>query len=338
MSRVPVRIFRRVFQALLILVALALVLSGGATLYALRAYKRTWDVPLPATRASTDTAIIARGEYLVNGPAHCADCHAASKEAMQRGEIVPLTGGFGENTFLGHWIAPNLTPDSATGIGAMSDGQIARVLRTGVNREGRLALPFKDSYADMTEEDLVAVLSYLRSLKAEPGVAPRKDVNILGKITLAYFMEPYGPKRPPVRERFEPEATPAYGDYLANVIGRCESCHTPRSLKTGEYLGPPFSGGLAFKAHSTPGVYYVTPNLTPDPETGIMAAWTEDAFVDVMRRGTLFADSPMPWGSYRRMTDVDLRAIYRYLSALAPVHRDNGPSVQTEAEHARRKP
>ena len=332
------RVLKRVLQILSVLVVLSLVAAGGATLYALHAYRKTWDVPLPSTRASTDPAMIARGEYLVNGPAHCADCHAPGKEAMQRGEIVPLTGGFGENTFLGHWIAPNLTSDNATGIGAMSDGQIARVLRTGVNREGRLALPFKDSYADMTEEDLVAILSYLRSLKPLPGVGPRKDVNILGKITLAYFMEPYGPKHLPIRKRFEPEATPAYGDYLANVVGRCQSCHTPRSLKTGEFLGPSFSGGLAFKAHATPGVHYVTPNLTPDPETGIMAAWTEDAFVEVMRRGALFADSPIPWGSYRRMTDVDLRAIYRYLHALAPVHRDNGPTVQSEAEFARRNP
>jgi mono/diheme cytochrome c family protein len=331
------RWLKRIALILAALVAVILLAAAGASLYALKAYERTWDVPLPSTRASTDPAVIARGEYLVNGPAHCADCHAPAKAAMQRGETVPLTGGDGENTFLGHWVAPNLTPDSATGLGKVSDGQIARMFRTGVNREGRLALPFKESYADMTEEDLVAILSYLRSLKAEPGMPPRKEVNILGKVTLAYFIQPYGPKHPPVRERFVPEASVAYGGYLANVLGRCESCHTPRSLKTGEYLGPPFSGGTAFPAHVKPGLYYVSPNLTPDTATGIQAQWTEDAFLQVMRRGALFADSPMPWGNYRRMSETDLRALYRYFHSLAPVHRDNGPTVQTEEELAKRR-
>lgn len=333
------RWIKRIALALGAVAALLSLFVLGASLYALKAYKRTWDVPLPATRAVDDPAVIARGEYLVHGPAHCADCHApdAAREAMFRGEIVPLTGGTGEITFLGDWTAPNLTPDSATGIGALSDGEIARVLRTGVNREGRIALPFKDTYADMAEEDLVAILSYLRSLKPEPGVAPRKDVNLLGKITLAYFLGPYGPRRPPVRERFEPEATVEYGDYLANVIGRCESCHTPRNLKTGEFLGAPFSGGMPFQSRLHPGMVYVSPNLTPDPETGILANWSEDLFVETMKRGAVFADSPMPWGSYRRMTESDLRALYRYLHSLAPVRRDNGPILQPAEEFAKRK-
>jgi mono/diheme cytochrome c family protein len=257
---------------------------------------------------------------------------------MFRGELVPLAGGSGESTFLGDWTAPNLTPDSATGIGAMSDGQLARVLRTGVNREGRIALPFKDTYADMAEEDLVAILSYLRSLKPAPGIAPRKDVNLLGKITLAYFLKPYGPKHPPIRKSFAPEATAEYGDYIANVIGRCQSCHTARNLKTGDFLGPPLSGGMPFKSRAHPGTVYVTPNLTPDTATGILAGWSEDTFVEVMKRGAVFPDSPMPWGSYRRMTDTDLRALYRYLHSLAPVRRDNGPLAQTEGEFEKRKP
>jgi hypothetical protein len=44
----------------------------------------------------------------------------------------------------------------------------------------------------------------------------------------------------------------------------------------------------------------------------------------------------MPWGSYRRMTETDLRALYRYLHGLAPVRRDNGPLVQTEKDYTER--
>ena len=139
--------FKRITLAAAALVALVLVIVIGVSLHAGHVYLREWDVPLPETRAVDDPAVIARGEYLVYGPAHCADCHApdSAKARMFAGEIVPLTGGTGEITFLGDWTAPNLTPDSATGLGAVSDGIIARSLRTGVNREGRNALPFKDA-------------------------------------------------------------------------------------------------------------------------------------------------------------------------------------------------
>lgn len=70
---------------------------------------------------------------------------------------------------------------------------------------------------------------------------------------------------------------------------------------------------------------YVTPNITPDPETGIMFGWTEDAFVHRFLAGRVYADSPMPWAAYARMTDEDLRAIYAYLMSLEPVRNDIGP-------------
>ncbi len=101
-------------------------------------YRKVWDVPLPATRAVQDPAAIARGRYIVCGPGRCADCPAAdaARPQLLLGEDVPLTGGSGETTYLGTWRAPNLTPDPATGIGHVTDAQLARMIRYGVNREG----------------------------------------------------------------------------------------------------------------------------------------------------------------------------------------------------------
>jgi mono/diheme cytochrome c family protein len=318
------------------LVGLVVLGVAGATLGALSRYDRQWNEPqwndtASAIRASTDPALIARGRYLVYASAHCADCHTPDgvREAMFRGEEVPLTGGTGEVTFLGSWTAPNLTSDTVTGIGKMSDGQFVRMIRHGINRENRIALPFKDAYADMADEDVRAILSYLRTLPAEPGKGPEKKINLLGKITLAYFLTPYAPTHPP-RARFNPDATVEYGDYLANTVGRCESCHTPRNLKTGEFLGAPLSGGMPFKSRLQPGMMFVTPNLTPDSATGHITLWSEDLFVQRMRSGAVFMDSPMPWGSYRRMSDTDLRALYRYLQSLKPVRHDVGSPLQPE--------
>jgi mono/diheme cytochrome c family protein len=207
--------------------AVLLLAAGAAVLYALHGYRKVWDLPLPSTRAVQDPAAIARGRYIVYGPGRCADCHAAdeARPALLRGEEVPITGGSGETTYLGTWRAPNLTPDMATGIGNVSDAQLARMMRHGVNRDGRIGLPFMDSFADLTEADLVAVLSFLRSLPPAPGVPPGQEINLLGKVALAYFIEPYGPKGNPL-DHLAPEPSARYGEYLAKSLGGCGACHT----------------------------------------------------------------------------------------------------------------
>jgi hypothetical protein len=77
-----------------------------------------------------------------------------------------------------------------------------------------------------------------------------------------------------------------------------------------------------------PGVVVVPPNLTPEPKTGRIASWTEAQFVARFRQGSLIPASPMPWNAFARMTDDDLRAIYRYLRSVTPVERDPGPSLR----------
>jgi mono/diheme cytochrome c family protein len=322
---------KRIAVWLLWALGLALVAAAAATLYALIAYAKPWAVPLPATHASKDAEAIARGRYIVYGPGRCADCHSPETERSRllNGEEVPLTGGAGEVTYIGTWTAPNLTPDPATGIGGVSDGQLARMLRYGVNRDDRIAPPFMDAYANLTEADLVAIVSFLRSLPPQPGIGPASRINMLGKLTLAYFLKPYAPDRPPVTQLPE-EASVSYGDYVANTLVGCRACHTARNLKTGAYLSPSFSGGLPFHSRLHPGYVYMSPNLTPDATTGQITSWSEDDFVQRFRRGLVLPDSPMPWGSLKRMSDTDLRAVFRYLHSLPPVHRDNGPVMQKE--------
>jgi mono/diheme cytochrome c family protein len=305
------------------------LLAGVAVLYSLFGYRRAWTVPLPAARAASDPNLIARGRYIVFGPGRCADCHApeSARPQLLRGEDVPLTGGPGESTYLGTWTAPNLTPDGATGIGRVSDGQLARMFRFGVNRQNRIGLPFMDAFADLTEADLVAVISFLRSLPPEPGVAPSPRINLLGKIALTYFIEPYAPRAAPP-ESLTPEPSATYGEYVAKTLSGCSACHTARSLQTGAYLSPFFSGGLSFRSRLHPESMFVSPNLTPDPATGHITSWTEDDFVRRFLHGPIFPDSPMPWGGFRRLTDTDLRALFRYLNSLSPVHHDVGPVLQ----------
>jgi hypothetical protein len=58
-----------------------------------------------------------------------------------------------------------------------------------------------------------------------------------------------------------------------------------------------------------------------------MAHWSEEAFISRFRGGRLQKGSPMPWGAYSRMTETDLKALYRYLSSLEPVENKIGQVV-----------
>ena len=97
-------------------------LALGAAVIALAAYvfrtwDRTWDAPLPDLHASADPAAIARGEYLIFGPAHCVECHTESNEAYERyaqtGERPPLMGGVKfPAPPLGAIYSKNITPES----------------------------------------------------------------------------------------------------------------------------------------------------------------------------------------------------------------------------------
>jgi hypothetical protein len=62
---------------------------------------------------------------------------------------------------------PNLTPDKETGIGNWSDADIKRAVREGVRPNDAKLVPIMafGAYRNMNDEDLDAIIAYLRSLK-----------------------------------------------------------------------------------------------------------------------------------------------------------------------------
>ena len=111
--------------------------------------------------------VLERGRYLVYGPAACAYCHVVREQwpALARGEMLPLTGAHVFPLPFGRIYSANITPDPETGIGRRTDGELARILRYGVRADGHVAVPLME-YQDMADEDLVAVISFLRSRPA----------------------------------------------------------------------------------------------------------------------------------------------------------------------------
>lgn len=146
---------------------------------------------------------IARGEYLVS-ISGCHDCHtphvlgpAGVHPDMSRAlsghpasfEIAAppsfdapewAWAGTPTNTaFAGPWgvsFAANLTPDEATGIGIWTEEQFVQTIRTGrhwgVDRPILPPMPWP-AYANMTDEDLAAVFTYLQSIEPMANPVPR---------------------------------------------------------------------------------------------------------------------------------------------------------------------
>ncbi|NQV49601.1 MAG: hypothetical protein HQ507_03850 [Candidatus Marinimicrobia bacterium] len=116
------------------------------------------------------------------------------------------------------------------------------------------------------------------------------------------------------------DSSAEYGKYIANNVGNCFGCHTARSLKTGEFYGQPFAGGTLFPADPmSHGYSFVAPNLAPHKTGGIIALWDESTFVNRFRAGRVRIGSPMPWGAFSRLDEVELKALYRYLQSIDPV-------------------
>jgi mono/diheme cytochrome c family protein len=200
------------------------------------------------------------------------------------------------------------------------------MLRHNVRPDGRAGIGFM-AFQNLSDDDVVAVLSFLRAQKPVRHAVRPHDYNVLGKTMLALLAKPKGPDGTP------PAHTPAgpsveRGRYLVTAASDCVGCHTQRNMLDGSFTGPKLAGGGVFPVEGDTAHVFVSPNLTPDPATGRIARWTEDQFVARFRMGRTIPKSYMPWGMLSRMTDEDLRSIYRYLQSIPPVVNHTGEAFQ----------
>jgi mono/diheme cytochrome c family protein len=266
-----------------------------------------FDAPYPEVHASTDSNIINRGKHIVYSQAHCADCHSPQNvdSLLQAGIEPTLNGGRLLDIGIAKIYTPNLTSDTIYGIGKRSDSEIARVIRYGVHANGNAVLNFM-GFQDMSDDDLTAVVSYLRTVKP---VATRNiphEFSLVGKAIRAFLVKPVGP-RLPIKKSVTPDSSASYGEYLVTSTTNCMGCHTQRDL-AGNLSGPLMAGGNDIEG-------FITPNLTPHKDSRIYG-WTEEQFIDRFRQKKRIKESPMPWNSFKMMTDPELKAIYRYLKTV----------------------
>lgn len=128
----------------------------------------------------------------------------------------------------------------------------------------------------------------------------------------------------PVKRQVAETPMPALGQHLDDEITRgayvaraadCAPCHTAPD-------GIPYAGGLVI---NTPFGKMASPNITPDPETGI-GGWSRDAFARAVREGVTAHPGnlypTMTFTSYTKMSDADIDALYTYIMAIPPVTQE----------------
>lgn len=324
-------------KILLITLSVIVVLLLGSFIFVQSSWDKTYDWPAPALTVSTDSAVIAYGKYLVNGPAHCSSCHVSGFDdlvASDKGEAVALKGGLGFKLGpLGTIYTRNLTPDQKTGIGRYTDEQLFRMMRHGIRPDGISSMPVLMPFWNMADDDLVAVVSYLRSLQPVEHAVPENEWTFMGK-AIRSVSSTFKPIEKPEPPSTAPPMAPTIerGKYLAHYVTNCVGCHTERDLMTYEAIGPEFAGGMEFEPwpelhkymNADPDIWLRTPNITPAPNSALSKYKNADEFIARFRQGRTIAFSPMDWGPFSRMTDEDLTAIWMYLNSLEPVEKEIG--------------
>jgi mono/diheme cytochrome c family protein len=136
----------------------------------------TVAVAMAATPALVEVDRAAsRGEYL-SRIMDCGGCHTPGALIGKPDPARHLAGseiGF-HIPDLGYFYPPNLTPDPKTGLGAWSEAEIVRAVRTGVRPDGRMLAPAMPwhAYAALNDEDAHALARHLKRLKPVRNAVP----------------------------------------------------------------------------------------------------------------------------------------------------------------------
>jgi mono/diheme cytochrome c family protein len=277
--------------------ARVIMLVGGA--FALAAMPAAAETPLE------------RGTYLMQGPAACGNCHTPITPQGLPIEGQELAGRLVEDNEFFTAYAPNITPDTETGIGGWTDEQIITAIREGKRPDGSIIGPPMPMglYRGISDSDAKAIVAYLRSVPPVKNEVPKSTYRIPLPPT-------YGP---PVGEVADvtPGVTAEYGAYLAGPIAHCMECHTPMGERGPDFENRLGAGGFEF--HGPWGVS-VTSNLTPH-EDGLAGRSDED-IAKMITTGTRPDGTPMlpPMGYnyYANMSPEDVKAIIAYLRTLPP--------------------
>jgi mono/diheme cytochrome c family protein len=267
---------------LLVVAALALSAVGASRL------NKTRDVQAPNIAISGDETALARGEHLVN--VGCRSCHGSDLSGQPLIDDPPI----------GTIYATNITGLAET----HADADLVRAIRHGIDTDGRqlMVMP-AETFIHFSEEDLGALIAYLKTVPRTGEDTPAPRLAPVGRILLGaglfgdIFPAEYIDHNALFPEMPDIGANVAYGHYLSTF---CSSCH-----------GADLNGGQP-----------PDPESPPAPSLLAAGAWPEETFLTTMRTGVTPSGHQldpafMPWESFGKFDDDELRGLWLYLASLS---------------------
>ena len=286
-----------------IVVSLIAIVAAAAVGFGVLSWRQ--EIPIEPSAKNFGPALVAEGRSLA-AVGNCIACHTVpGGKAFAGGLAVP--------TPFGTIYSTNITPDPETGIGNWSEAAFQRAMREGVDRAGQHlypAFPY-DHFSLVTDADNRALYAYLMTrepVRQEPRandlVFPLNFRPLLAGWKLL-FLDSGGFRPDPAKS-----AEWNRGAYLAEGLGHCGACHTPRNSLGAEDKGRHFAGGEAegWQAYAINAASHA-----PIP-------WDREALAFYLRRGwhALHGVSRGPMaevtGNLAGLSDADISAIATYVA------------------------
>lgn len=280
----------------------------------------SYEPPDIAYQHTSSPQVVARGKKLAS--MLCAGCHLNNETGKLTGKhMTDAPPDFGMI------YSANITQDSTYGIGEWTDAEIVYLLRTGIKRDGKYAPPYMAKLPKMSDEDINAIVAFLRSdermVAADPTPDKPCEPSFLTKFLCLVAFKPF---EYPSQEIKMPDTanTVELGQYLAHNLD-CFSCHSA-DFKTNNFIEPEKSKGYFGGGNKTldmNGNLVLTANLTPDQETGI-GLWSKQKFIKALKSGIIDGEHALqyPMMPYTPLSDYEAGAIYEYLKTIPPIKNE----------------
>jgi len=304
------------------LTIIAVVIVAGVVFFALAWHATLPEVTTPEA-ASFNQAEIDRGRALA-GIGDCVVCHTS--EATK-----PYAGNRAMPTGFGTIYTANITPDADSGIGRWSEQAFVRAMREGVSREGSYLFPAfpYTHFTILTDDDLSALYAFLMTrqpISEKPSANTMKfpyNIRLLQSgWQMLYFDD----------ERFTPDETKSEkwnrGAYLAEGLGHCSACHTPRNQFGAEETAKQYAGAVIDD--------WYAPALNGENQAPL--PWTEDEIYRYLllggteRHGVAAGSmSAVVHDGLSEASEDDISALAVYFSSIA------GTDTESEADQEPRQ-
>jgi len=274
------------------------------------------EVAVPELTVEVTPARVLQGRGLVQN--NCYSCHHGENSTQLTGRLFDDRSA---NKDFGAIYTSIITQDANAAIAGYTDGELDRLLRTGVKKNNAQAIAVMPTWPLAADEDIYAIIAFLRSdhpmVAAAEANHPLHQPSFLERALrkLVFRPVPYQdeyPTRPALSDSI------AYGAYQVNAVNLCYYCHSA-DIKAANPVEPTATPGYLVGGFVFPMLKYdiEVPNLLSAPGTSI-GDWTVDEFVTAVKYG-LRPNKPAfqePMHPYL-LDSSEIRAVYQYLASVA---------------------